>query len=159
MAECDGVEGTKLIKSRYGSIKVLILSTFYDNEKVTKAVKNGADGYVLKDIRPEELIRTIKNIYHGLKVVNENVFNTIINQYSSSGALPDRRAIAESLGLTERELEIIKMVVCGKNNKEIALGIYLSEGRVKNILTDILEKLKLKDRTQLAVFAVKNNLV
>ncbi|HEX3028104.1 MAG TPA: response regulator transcription factor [Clostridia bacterium] len=152
MPGCDGVEATKRIKEKYEKIKVIILTTFNDEEKVEQALRNGADGYVLKAIESEELILTIKSITRGLQVIHKNAYGIVRKKLSLQPEPKD-------FGLTEREMEVIRLVVFGKSNKGIASTLYLSEGSVRNIISSILFKTKLKDRTQLAVFAVKNNIV
>ncbi|MCX7710973.1 MAG: response regulator transcription factor [Clostridia bacterium] len=152
MPICDGVEGTRLIKEKFENIKVMILTTFNDEDKVEQALKNGADGYILKAIESEELILTIKSVARGLQVIHKNAYNLVLKKLSSE-------IEAKDFGLTERESEVIKLIVFGKSNKEIASKLYLTEGSVRNLISSILFKTKLKDRTQLAVFAVKNNII
>jgi DNA-binding NarL/FixJ family response regulator len=150
---CDGIEGTKLIKSFSANIKVLVLTTFDDDEMVSEALKNGADGYILKDINAEKLISTIKGTAKGLNVIDENVYQNIVNKFNQ----PDNQK--PEYALTEREINLIELVVYGKSNKEIAAKLNITEGRVKNIITNILSKLGLSDRTSLAVYAVKNKYI
>lgn len=159
MPGCDGVEGTRLIKEKYSSIKVIILTTFNDDDNISKALKNGADGYVLKDIKPDELILAIKSAAKGLGVIHKNAMTSVVRHFGTGNAVPGPKEPGPDLDLTPREASIIKLIVDGNNNKEIAAALYLTEGSVKNIITGILAKLKMKDRTQLAVYAVKNNLV
>lgn len=160
MPICNGVEGTRLIKEKFSTIKVLVLTTFNDEGNIAEALKNGADGYVLKDIESDELILTIKSIAKGLRVMHENVFGVMVRQLSNTEESPEiKEKPPLEVNLTERELEIVRLIVYGKNNKEIASNLYLSEGSVRNLISAILAKLNLKDRTQAAVFAVKNNLV
>ncbi|WP_010251375.1 response regulator [Acetivibrio cellulolyticus] len=160
MPVCNGVEGTKLIKSKFQSIKVIILTTFNDEENISKAIKNGADGYVLKDIKPDDLIVAVKSVAKGFSIMHHTALNTVAKQINHDKEPTQRKQEPKfDINLTDRELSIIKLIVDGKSNKEIALSIFITEGSVKNIITNILEKLNLKDRTQLAVFAVKNNIV
>jgi DNA-binding NarL/FixJ family response regulator len=170
----DGIEGTRLIKASFPEIKVLVLTTFSDEHNILKAIENGANGYILKDIKPEELRYTVKNMVRGLSVIHQNVFQTLLKQVAvadntatqagnggsngSNGGNGGNGA-TNSFKLTEQELAVIQLIVFGKSNREIAAEIHLSEGRIRNIITSILEKLQLKDRTQLAVFAVKNKLI
>ncbi|HEX3047830.1 MAG TPA: response regulator transcription factor [Bacillota bacterium] len=157
MPVCDGVEGTRLIKAKYPQMKVIILTTFDDDQNIAKAIQNGADGYILKDLEPVELITIIKNTVKGLRVIHENVFESMKKQFTSAA----NETVDDKLKfkLTEKEISVIKLVVKGKSNREIAATMNLSEGRVKNIITKILSKLELEDRTQLAVFAVRNKLI
>ncbi len=153
MPDCDGIEGTKLIKSFSTNIKVLVLTTFDDDEMVAEALKNGADGYILKDINAEKLISTIKGTAKGLNIIDENVYQNIVNKLKQ----PNNKK--PEYTLTDREITLIELVVCGKSNKEIAAKLNITEGRVKNIITNILSKLGLSDRTSLAVYAVKNKYI
>lgn len=158
MPVCNGVVGTGLIKTKHQSIKVMILTTFADDENIAKALKNGADGYVLKDIKPESLIKAIKSIMEGMPVIHPKAFTSIVKQINPN-EVTNTKDIIPDFCLTDKEIKIIQLIVDGKSNKEIAIYLNFSEGSVKNIITGILNKLKLKDRTQLAVYAVKKNLI
>ncbi len=153
MPSYDGIEGTKLIKNYSSDIKVLVLTTFDDTECVSEALKNGADGYLLKDINAEKLISTIKGVAKGLNVIDENVYQNIVNRFNQTDSKKPEYT------LTEREINLIELVVYGKSNKEIAAELNITEGRVKNIITNILSKLGISDRTSLAVYAVKNKYI
>jgi len=159
MPVCDGVEGTRLIKEHCSGTKVLILTTFNDDEKIAEALKNGADGYVLKDIDSDELILTIKSINKGLRVMHEDAYSHVIKKLRTSTAANIESEDVGDLGLTDREIEIIKMIVFGKSNREIAASLYLTEGSIRNLISSILLKVNLKSRTQLAVFAVRHNII
>ncbi len=163
MPVCDGIEATRLIKSKYPETRILMLTTSNEKANISRAINFGADGYVLKDVSPEELILAVKSLYAGLDIVHKEVYKTItltLNSCTQSGALKKVVTVGnEEVNLSERELEIIKMIAEGINNKEIASKFYITEGRLKNIITGIISKMKLKDRTQLAVFAIKNNLI
>ncbi len=160
MPVCDGVEGTKLIKSKFNQIRVIILTTFNDEENISKAIKNGADGYVLKDIKPDELILAVKSVAKGFSIMHHTALDTVAKQIEHNNDSTQHKEDPKvEINLTDRELSIVKLIVDGKSNREIASSIFITEGSVKNIITNILEKLNLKDRTQLAVFAVKNNIV
>ncbi len=154
MPELDGIATTKILKEKNQDIKIIILTTFNEEELVTEALKNGADGYILKDIDSKELIYIIKNTLKGLKIFNNNVFDKIVNKINNQ-----KKMNKLNLNLSEKELEIVKLIVYGKSNKEIASDLNLNEGTIKNIVSSILSKLNLDSRTQLAVFAVNNNLV
>lgn len=159
MPVCDGVEGTRLIKESCSGTKVLILTTFNDDEKIAEALKNGADGYVLKDIDSDELILTIKSINKGLCVMHEDAYSHVIKKLQNNPAASSVSEEPEDLGLTDRETEIIKMIVFGKSNREIAAALYMTEGSIRNLISSILLKVNLKSRTQLAVFAVRHNII
>ena len=158
MPLCDGVEGTSLIKTKYPDIKIIILTTFSDEEKIAFALKNGASGYVLKDIESDELLLTIKSIHKGLRVLHETAYNVVLKNMAKS-ELANTGEKDDSPEFTRREIDINRLIVYGKSNKQIASNLYLSEGSVRNMISAILSKAGLKDRTQLAVFAMRKNIV
>jgi len=160
MPVMNGIEATKLIKEKNCSIKILILTTFQEDSDISDAIEYGADGYVLKDLEQLELIMVVKNIAKGLSVFHGNVIDNVRKQYQfkkEPDVLPEKAQ--NNFGLTERELEIVKLIIEGKKNKDIADKLFITEGSVKNMTSKILKKLNLEDRTQLAIFAVKNNLI
>ena len=152
MPEHDGGYGTRKIKDNFKDIKVLVLTTFDDKETVNRAVSCGADGYILKEMESEKIIASIKAVAGGINVFCDNVFRSIKQDVVVQQE-------AKDFGLTERENDIIKLICEGCDNKEIAAKLFLAEGTVRNSISRLLEKLELKDRTQLAVFAIKNNIV
>jgi DNA-binding NarL/FixJ family response regulator len=158
MPVCDGVEGTRRIKETYSGTKVLILTTFNDDEKISQALRNGADGYVLKDVDSDELLLTIKSINKGLRVIHEDAYGHLLKKITGANTAGEPYPVNDP-GLTEREIEITKMIVFGKSNKEIASTLFMTEGSIRNVISSILLKTKLKSRTQLAVFAVKHNII
>ena len=152
MPEMDGIEATKIIVEE-GLGKVLILTTFDDDELVRKALKNGAKGYLIKNHTPEHLKQMIKSVYNGLGVMEENVLESL----ASNATLSEGREDGVSAGFdgsdySARELEIIKAVADGLSNKEIAERLFISEGTVKNYISNILNKEGLTHRTALAVY-------
>ena len=162
MPICNGTEATKLIKTDFPSIKVLILTASNDKNDVTEAINNGADGYVLKNIGTEELILSIRSTSLGLGIVDKNLLEPVVLNLSKENKKSGSITVDVSginVSLTKRELNILSMIVDGKDNKEIGASLFIAEGTVKNIITEIISKLQLKDRTQLAVYAVRNELV
>lgn len=158
MPVCDGLKGLHLIKEKYPEVKVIILTFFDNDENIQKALKLGVDGYILKDIEPQDLITIIKGSMKGMKIFHRNVYSTIVRHFNHG----DPKSSEEdrlSIELTEREINIIELIIQGKSNKEIADKIYLSETRIKSIISSILRKFQLEDRTQLAVYAIQNKLV
>ena len=143
----DGVEATKIIKEKYPNVKVLILTTFNEDEYIFEGLKNGADGYLLKDIGSEELAKGIQMVYEGNVLLQPEVAKKMV------GAIDRRKHDNDHIfkELTKREYEIALLVGQGKSNKEIGQTLFITEGTVKNHLTKILDKLKLRDRTQLAL--------
>lgn len=159
MPEYDGVTGTKLIKEKYDDVKVLILTTFNDVEYIHEALKYGASGYLLKDSDCELIYDGIKSAIKGNIVVNPEVASMMISTNVSSNSKSDIESIKIKWELSEKEINIIQEVANGLSNKEISEKLYLSEGTIKNNISNILSKLALRDRTQLTIFAFKNNLV
>lgn len=152
MPACDGSDATKRIKTDFPKIKVLVLTTFDDKETVSKALSSGADGYVLKGVDENKLSNAIKSTVMGVNVFGTAVFNSIKNKYVS-------RTDTKQAKLTPREKELLILVAQGLSNKEIAGKMFLSDGTVRNNISSLLEKLNMKDRTQLAVYAVKNDYI
>ena len=149
MPVMDGIEATKRIVEE-GLGKVLILTTFDDDDLVKQALKSGANGYLIKNHTPDHLKQMIRSVYTGTGVMEEsilkNLANNAVNEAGSSASGFDPS------GYSERELEIIKAVAEGLSNKEIAQKLFISEGTVKNYITNILSKEDLSHRTALAVY-------
>jgi DNA-binding NarL/FixJ family response regulator len=155
MPVCDGVEGTKLIKKMNSTIKIIILTIIEDAEKIAEAIKNGADGVLFKDIQQNNLISAIKSTMDGLNIIQQSIFDNIKPRRVEIAANESNNKIH----LTEREKDIIRLIVDGKSNREIALTLNLAEGSIRNAITIILDKFSLKGRTQLAIFMIKNDLL
>lgn len=147
----DGVLGTKLIKSSFKDIKVVILTTFKDDEYIKEAIKNGAEGYILKNQSSDSIVDSLKTVIKGNMVFEKNVARTL-----SSLIKEDNKKDIDKYNLTDREMDILKLIGEGLSNKEIAAKIHLGEGTIRNYVTSLLEKLELRDRTQLAIFYLKN---
>lgn len=148
MDEMTGLEAAELILKQHSDAKILFLTTFLDDEYIVKSLILGAKGYILKQDF-ESLLPSLKAVAKG-----QNVFgNEIITRLPDFLAPANRSQYDYSArGITDKELEIIELVAGGLSNREIAGQLYLSEGTVRNYLSAILEKLELRDRTQLAVF-------
>jgi len=163
MPVCSGTEATKLIKSSYPHIKVLILTASDDESDVAQAISNGANGYILKNVGTEELMLSIKSTYFGLQIMDKNVFRPAsFNTHHKQTKQPESNKVTIdgiNVMITDREISIIQMIIDGKDNKEISASLFIAEGTVKNTITTVISKLQLKDKTQLAVFAIKNSLV
>ncbi len=163
MPNCDGIEATKKIKEADKNNKILILTTSKDEEDVHLALNNGADGYVLKSINENELVLAIKSVYANMEVIHNEVRE--MAKRSSSKEIytttKGKRVMVNDIQveLSNRELEIIKMIVEGRKTSDIAADLFISEGRLRNVITTIISKLMVDDRTQLAVFALKSNLI
>ncbi|HAE20947.1 MAG TPA: DNA-binding response regulator [Spirochaetaceae bacterium] len=139
MPGMDGIEATQRIKQAYPHIKVIMLTTFHDYRNIHRSLQAGASGYLLKSDATSKQLRTIKAVYEGLPVISESA----LKAFSSSTALTE---------LTPRENEILVSLANGLSNREIAERLYISEGTVRNNISMILDKLRLRDRTQLAIY-------
>lgn len=159
MPDMNGVEATGMIKRDFPDIKVIVLTTFNDDEYIYDALKNGASGYLLKDASPAEIAGALRTVYNGGALIQSEIAVKVLDKFSElarGNRQKDKDSKAELL--TEREKDICRLIAEGKNNREIADELYLSEGTVKNHITRVLIKLDLRDRTQLAVFTIKNDL-
>ncbi len=159
MPEVNGVEATAMIKKDFPQIKIIVLTTFNDDEYIFDALKNGASGYMLKDASPMEILEAVRTVYNGGALIQSEVAVKVIDQFSQLAKdTGDKHIDPKAELLTDREIEICRLIAEGKSNKEIADELYLSQGTVKNHITKMLLKLDLRDRTQLAIFTIKNNL-
>jgi len=160
MPRLDGIETMRRIKEMYPSIKVLILTTFEEETTVFNAIEYNADGFIVKDAKPEALILAVKSAYNDLFVMHRNVVQVVQDELVESQS--KERDIVDTLNsfnLTPLDIDIIHMLADGLSNKEIALELNFTEGTIKNKVSKMLGKLNLKDRTQVAVFAIKHNIL
>lgn len=158
MPVMDGVEATKNIKTNYPRTKIIILTTFDDDEYILEALKGGASGYLLKDASPTEIADAIRTVFKGEAMIQPKIATKMISHFTKlthSKGKPDEKHKA----LTDREVEITLLIGQGKNNKEISEELFLTEGTVKNHISNIISKLELRDRTQIAIYAIKNDLL
>lgn len=150
METMTGLEAGEVILKKDKNAKILFLTTFSDDEYIIKALNIGAKGYIIKQ-NFECIVPSLKAVYIGQSVFGEDIVSKIPSLISNKN-----KTDFSSFGITEKELDIITYVAEGLSNKEIASKLYLSEGTVRNSLSSILEKLQLRDRTQLAIFYYKN---
>lgn len=157
MPVSTGIEGTKLIKEAYPEVKIVMVTTFQDTEYIVEAMQYGASGYLLKDSSYEAIYDGIKVALSGKVVMDATVSEKLVMQPKAPASSTEKTDIS-SFGLTEREIELIRLVSQGLNNKEISEALFLSEGTVKNNISTILSKLALRDRTQLVIFAYDHHI-
>ena len=150
MPVMDGVESTKIIKSQYPNTVILILTTFNDDDYIVEALAFGASGYILKDIEGDDLIRAINDAHKGSFMLPSQVPIKIAKKLSQSSivSVEDKKSLAD---FSEREIEIAKMLALGFNNKQISNSLCISEGTVKNYISNIYSKLGTSDRTAAAL--------
>ncbi len=147
----NGVEAVKRIKDDYKEIDVIMLTTFHNDHYITDAIRAGALGYLLKDTEISIIIDAIKTVHQGGALMDSNAMKVILNQFMK---LPSETYDLDLL--TEREKEICYLIADGLNNKEISEKLFLGEGTIKNHITKVLQKLELRDRTQLAIHILKS---
>lgn len=158
MPKMDGVLTTKLVKKDYPQTKVIVLTTFDDDDFVFSALRYGASGYLLKGVSMDELAASIKTVYSGGAMINPDIAAKVFalfNNHLDEESIISVREDAEQ-EISHTEWKVIQQVGKGMSNREISMTLYLSEGTVRNYLSSILSKLCLRDRTQLAIWAVEN---
>jgi DNA-binding NarL/FixJ family response regulator len=156
MPVMNGIQATRLIQEHYPQVRVLVLTTYDADEWVFDAIRSGAAGYLLKDTPREELIAAVRGTASGKTYVDPTIAGKIFSQVAQSNPAPDT-SIADSL--SERELEVLRLMARGLANADIAQRLYLSEGTVKNYVSSVFTKLGVSDRTQAALIALRYGLV
>ncbi len=151
----NGIEATRQIRTKYPGVKVLVLTTYDDDEWVFDAVQAGASGYLLKDTPRDEVIKAIRGTVAGKTYVDPSVAGKVLRQASSRQTQP---AALITSKLTNREIEVLRLLAKGLNNADISDRLSLSEGTVRNHVSSILAKLEVSDRTQAAVIAIQYGL-
>ena len=149
----DGIEATKAILDEWPEAKILILTSFIDDEKVYPAMEAGASGYLLKTSSASEIAEAIRRTYSGEAIIEEEVSEKLKENEKNGG----RHNLHEDL--TGRELEVLHLIADGKSNQEIADELFITLKTVKTHVSNILSKLEVSDRTQATIYAFKNNLV
>lgn len=152
----NGIQATGVIRDRFPETRVLVLTTYDADEWVFDAIRNGAAGYLLKDLPREALIAAIEGTAQGKTHVDPAVAGKLFAQVAQTSPLPDSPVFKV---LSEREIEVLRLLARGFNNAEIARRLSLSEGTVRNYVSAILDKLGVEDRTQAAVLALRHGLV
>lgn len=155
MPKLDGVNATKIIKEKCKNTKVIILTTFENPDNIMESFVANADGYIVKNISHKDLILTIKCVFSGLTVIDNSVKQIMIDRFKG---LLDYKSQYEDI-LSEKEIDIIRLIAQGSSNKEIAATLNYSEGTIKNNVSKILNKLDMADRMQIAIFAIENGIV
>jgi DNA-binding NarL/FixJ family response regulator len=151
----NGIEATREIHAKFPNIKILVLTTYDDDEWVFDAIRAGASGYLLKDTPRQKIVEAIRGTVEGKSFVDPAVAGKLLNQVASKQTQPTSILTDK---LTERELDVLRLIAKGINNSEIANQLHLSEGTVRNHVSAILEKLGVSDRTQAAVIAIQHGL-
>ncbi len=160
MPNMDGVLATREVKELYPGTKIIVLTTFDDDEYVFSALKNGACGYLLKGISMDKLYDSIREVYEGGAMINPDIAMKILQRFSSEGN-PNTISVSDEdcQSLSVKEKLVAQQIGFGLSNKEIADKLHFSPGTVRNYISIILNKLQLRDRTQVAIWAVQTNLI
>jgi len=170
----DGVQATREVRRALPECKLLMLTTFDDDQYVIEALRVGASGYLLKDLPASDLAQAVRAVYRGIYQLDPVVMSRVITALSreqqaersaAAPATPSREPAATTPGplrnidLTDREIEVLRLIAKGATNREIAEQLVISEGTVKNHISNILSRLGLRDRTQAAIFAFRHGLI
>jgi DNA-binding NarL/FixJ family response regulator len=156
MPQTDGVSATKQIVGKMPQTKVLVLTTFDDDEYIVQAMQAGASGYLLKDLPSEQLASAVRAVHQGYTQLGPTITNKIISRLNTGVATAEPLKAALSELFTGREVEVLRLLGLGKSNKEIAQTLFITEGTVKNHITRILSQLNVRSRTEAALWAQQN---
>jgi DNA-binding NarL/FixJ family response regulator len=146
----DGREATRLICQQFPAVKVLVLSTFDDDQYVVDSMRAGAKGYLLKDMPSEELVQAIRLAHQGYTQLSPGLMEKLITNVAEKFSRPEPKALSQ---LSPREREVLQLISSGATNREIAQQLYIAEGTVKTHITHLLSRLNLRNRSQLAIYA------
>ena len=155
MPEKDGVTALKEIKDQWQEARILVLTSFLEDDKVFPAIENGALGYLLKDTLPDELLDAIRGVYRGETMLHPSIAKKIMQRIQESSEINKK---VEGQELTERELDVLRLLAQGDGDREIAEKLVISERTVHFHVGNILSKLHLANRTQAALFAIRKGL-
>ncbi|MFD3450429.1 response regulator [Microbacteriaceae bacterium 4G12] len=160
MPHTNGVEGTRLICTHLPEVRVLMLTTFKDSELIFEALEQGASGYLLKDMPTDAIVQAILTVHSGGVVLPHDITAQVIKELKRTKEIEfeAKELPKEVEQLTEREMEVLRELGYGLSNKEIAGKLFITEGTVKNHVSNIISKLDLRDRTQAAIFAVRHHI-
>lgn len=157
MPGMNGVEATSLLKQTQPELKIIILTIHKDDEYIFEAIKAGASGYILKDVETKELIKAIQTAAAGESIIDPALASRLFQEFSRLSHKGPREALIQTL--TEREKEILSLLVQGFSNRDLAQALFISEKTVKNHISNIFRKMEVSDRTQAVVKALKMGLV
>ena len=153
----SGIELIKFIKQQRENCRVIMLTVEEDEETINRAIKEGAQGYILKQESPEHLLKAIQASMDGEILLSNHVYTRMVDRIRKTSPLDKEQSILYNK-LTEREIEVTRLIVQGKNNKQIAQELYISESTVKNHISNIMDKLSIKSRTELVTIAVREGI-
>jgi NarL family two-component system response regulator LiaR len=153
MPRQDGLATIEQLKERGTSVRIIVLASFADDSKIFPAIKAGAQGYLLKDIKPNDLIQSIRDVHHGEPSLHPSIARMLMAELMNESNLPPTED-----PLTDREMDVLKLIASGYTNLEIADQLVISEGTIRKHVSRILDKLHLANRTQAAIYALRQGL-
>ena len=156
MPRLDGISATRQVKSLGTEVKIIALTSFTEDDKVFPAIQAGASSYLLKDVSPDDLVEAIRAVHRGEARLHPDIARKLMEQVAQQVSPP---RVSHPEDLTEREREVVNQIAKGRSNQEIANELVISEKTVKTHVSNILGKLQLEDRTQLAIYAIKKGMV
>ncbi|HHW02206.1 MAG TPA: response regulator transcription factor [Thermoanaerobacterales bacterium] len=158
MPNVNGIKATQIIKAEKPEINIIALTIHDQEEYLFELIRSGISGYVLKDVRPQELVKTIRCVAEGQAFIPPSLTPKVFKELNRLSKKKEEES-RHHFDLTEREMEVLQQISMGLSNREIAENLYITEKTVKNHLTNIFQKLGVNDRTQAVLFAIKHNLV
>lgn len=167
MPEMDGLAATRALSASHPEVKVIILTTFEDDETVFEGLKAGASGYLLKDISSEEMAQAVRKVAAGEALIQSRLTRKVLAEFSRLATATDQQSSLKSgpgaetltVALTERELQVLQALAHGLSNREIANSLVITEGTVKNHVSSLIDKLGVRDRTQAVLKAQELGLI
>ncbi|MEM7126152.1 MAG: response regulator transcription factor [Chloroflexota bacterium] len=160
MPNCDGLEATRLIKTEFPATKIVILTMSADDEHLFEAVKSGASGYLLKSIEPERFFDLLEGLERGEAAMSQDLATKVLAEFANQPSeVEETEEESESHELTERQLQVLQLAAQGWTNKEIAKSLIITERTVKYHMREILQKLHLRNRSQVVAFAMQKGLI
>lgn len=156
MPRLDGISATRQVRALGSDVKVIALTSFTEDDKVFPAIQAGASSYLLKDVSPDDLVDAIRAVHRGESRLHPDIARKLMEQVASQASLHRETRFEE---VTDRERDVVRLVAQGRSNQEIAQELVISEKTVKTHVSNILTKLQLEDRTQLAIYAIRKGLV
>jgi two-component system, NarL family, response regulator DegU len=156
MPVLNGLQAIKILKDEDSHYKIIVLTLHQDREYLFKTLQLGCEGYVLKDAESSVLIEAIRNVYNEQTYIQPNMTGELVKEFNRVTLIEQDKSITNNL--TNREIEVLKLIAEGMINKEIAKNLFISEKTVKNHISNIFKKLDVNDRTQAAIYAFKHNI-
>jgi len=158
MPRCNGLEATRLIKEEMPHIRIVMLTVSEDDQDLFEAIKNGAEGYLLKTLNAQELVELLKGVFRGEAPISRTMARKILHEFALQSRRQEPAAVPRG-ELTRREMEVLQLVSQGDRDKEIAARLCISQRTVKNHMHNILDKLHLQNRVQAATYALRQGLI